>query len=475
MQYTLDGEHGDRSSDGEDGLSSNPLAHPFSNTLYNYGQHTSLPQPWQEASGLAVTYPVYNGGGASSMALQCVGNRASSGLYSHEDVLEREIALLEEEDPTSFLDELVDPPADEEQSNGFRTDNLTGPSMSSDRVFPQHRSTPTTIPGLSQIRATPNQQHQQPPRPQQPTSEIQNHIQSHNHSRIQAPTLTQSQNQNHQQPQSSSYQPSAGSTSHQHQHHHHHGYQPASLSSISGAKDRSLDQLLISFWTHQMDLAERGTAANAAGSSESQEPHEEQDEFKTFGLPLARIKKVMKSDPEVKMISAEVPVLLSKACEIFIAELTCRAWLVAESHKRRTLQKSDVASAIGFSDMFDFLIDIVPREEAISKSELGMKRRTARMKEKKEEEKKRKRQEELEDAFAHSQIPGQAQARSQIPQVSRAASDMGYAQGPPQGQSLRPNQSAPSGTVTPSIQQHRPIMNAQREEDMPPEKRRRED
>jgi hypothetical protein len=50
-----------------------------------------------------------------------------------------------------------------------------------------------------------------------------------------------------------------------------------------------------------MDLAERGTAANAAGSSESQEPHEEQDEFKTFGLPLARIKKVMKSDPEVKV------------------------------------------------------------------------------------------------------------------------------------------------------------------------------
>ena len=46
---------------------------------------------------------------------------------------------------------------------------------------------------------------------------------------------------------------------------------------------------------------------------------------------------------------------------VFISELTCRAWLIAESHKRRTLQKSDVAAAIAFSDMFDFLIDIVPR------------------------------------------------------------------------------------------------------------------
>lgn len=48
---------------------------------------------------------------------------------------------------------------------------------------------------------------------------------------------------------------------------------------------------------------------------------------------------------------------------VFIAELTCRAWLIAESNKRRTLQKSDVAAAIGLSDMFDFLIDILPRDD----------------------------------------------------------------------------------------------------------------
>ncbi|KAF9581878.1 hypothetical protein BGW38_000945 [Lunasporangiospora selenospora] len=36
----------------------------------------------------------------------------------------------------------------------------------------------------------------------------------------------------------------------------------------------------------------------------------------------------------------------------------------AEENKRRTLQRSDVASAASRSDQFDFLIDIVPREEA---------------------------------------------------------------------------------------------------------------
>ncbi|KAF9351260.1 hypothetical protein BGX26_010702 [Mortierella sp. AD094] len=86
-------------------------------------------------------------------------------------------------------------------------------------------------------------------------------------------------------------------------------------------------------------------------------------DFKNHPLPLARIKKVMKSDPEVKMISAEAPILFSKACEIFICEITRRAWLHAEENKRRTLQRSDVASAVSRSDQFDFLIDIVPREE----------------------------------------------------------------------------------------------------------------
>lgn len=76
----------------------------------------------------------------------------------------------------------------------------------------------------------------------------------------------------------------------------------------------------------------------------------------------------MKSDPEVRMISAEAPVLFAKACDIFITELTMRAWIHAEDNKRRTLQRSDIAAALSKSDMFDFLIDIVPREEAVTHS-----------------------------------------------------------------------------------------------------------
>ena len=49
---------------------------------------------------------------------------------------------------------------------------------------------------------------------------------------------------------------------------------------------------------------------------------------------------------------------------VFIAEITARAFIVADSNKRRTLSRADIAKALSKSDQFDFLIDIVPRDEA---------------------------------------------------------------------------------------------------------------
>ena len=53
------------------------------------------------------------------------------------------------------------------------------------------------------------------------------------------------------------------------------------------------------------------------------------------------------------------------ASKVFIAEITGRAFIVADSNKRRTLSRADIAKALTKSDHFDFLIDIVPREEAV--------------------------------------------------------------------------------------------------------------
>lgn len=42
------------------------------------------------------------------------------------------------------------------------------------------------------------------------------------------------------------------------------------------------------------------------------------------------------------MISAEAPVLFAKAAQIFITELTLRAWIHTEDNKRRTLQVTEL-------------------------------------------------------------------------------------------------------------------------------------
>jgi len=88
---------------------------------------------------------------------------------------------------------------------------------------------------------------------------------------------------------------------------------------------------------------------------------EDYDPFRNSKLPLARIKKLMKMDEKLKMISAEAPILFSKICEI-IQEVTLRAWTIVDFHKRRTVQKQDILEALKKSDMYDFLIDLINNE-----------------------------------------------------------------------------------------------------------------
>ena len=114
-------------------------------------------------------------------------------------------------------------------------------------------------------------------------------------------------------------------------------------------------QQLREFWTTQMDEIEQTT------------------DFKNHTLPLARIKKIMKADEDVRMISAEAPVVFAKACEVFILELTLRSWMHTEENKRRTLQKNDIAAAITRTDIYDFLVDIIPRDE-MKEEGLGLQR-----------------------------------------------------------------------------------------------------
>ena len=73
-----------------------------------------------------------------------------------------------------------------------------------------------------------------------------------------------------------------------------------------------LSTKLSDFWKVQGDLIRKLTLSD-------------REEFKNHtDLPLARIKRIMKADDDVRMIRAEAPVLFAKACELFILEMTMR-------------------------------------------------------------------------------------------------------------------------------------------------------
>ena len=77
-------------------------------------------------------------------------------------------------------------------------------------------------------------------------------------------------------------------------------------------------------------------------------------------LPIARIKRIMKSDQDVRMISAETPVIFARACEMFIMDITIRATQYAEyDNERLVLTKKSIADTIKNTDIFDFLMEIL--------------------------------------------------------------------------------------------------------------------
>jgi histone H3/H4 len=110
--------------------------------------------------------------------------------------------------------------------------------------------------------------------------------------------------------------------------------------------------------------------------------------WKCFQLPIGRVKKIMKTEgfalkqierssrqqngipttadildisSNMFMVSTEAQILQTKACEFFIREVAARAWRHTDLHRRKTIQKGDIWASVGESEVFDFLIDIIPR------------------------------------------------------------------------------------------------------------------
>lgn len=103
--------------------------------------------------------------------------------------------------------------------------------------------------------------------------------------------------------------------------------------------------------------------ANASTEAKGPNGPDEVIEAKRI-FPIARIRRIMKCDPDVHLINSDVPILFAKACEMFITDLVQHSWQESNHNK---LGKVEICNAIQKVDKFDFLFDIVPRENTSKK------------------------------------------------------------------------------------------------------------
>ncbi|PNF40410.1 DNA polymerase epsilon subunit 4 [Cryptotermes secundus] len=110
---------------------------------------------------------------------------------------------------------------------------------------------------------------------------------------------------------------------------------------------------------HTDDLAGNNWKDHASGkevgSAQEETEHEEEKSERILRLPLARVKHIMKIDPDVHFASQEAVFLITKSTELFIESLAKEAYTYTTQGKRRTLQKKDVDNAIESADCLAFL------------------------------------------------------------------------------------------------------------------------
>nr|XP_031304447.1 dr1-associated corepressor isoform X2 [Camelus dromedarius] len=76
-------------------------------------------------------------------------------------------------------------------------------------------------------------------------------------------------------------------------------------------------------------------------------------------FPPARIKKIMQTDEEIGKVAAAVPVIISRALELFLESLLKKACQVTQSRNAKTMTTSHLKQCIELEQQFDFLKDLV--------------------------------------------------------------------------------------------------------------------
>ncbi|XP_068630641.1 DNA polymerase epsilon subunit 4-like [Battus philenor] len=134
------------------------------------------------------------------------------------------------------------------------------------------------------------------------------------------------------------------------------------LDMFAGIEDS--DQYLFNNENHSSEGLD-SEVANAQNSEElnsedhivadKKTPNHRTDIVRSTKLPKARIRNIMKMDPDVSIVSADAVFLVTKATELFLETMAKETFTYTAASKRKTIAKKDLDLVINKVDCLCFL------------------------------------------------------------------------------------------------------------------------
>ncbi|XP_063609983.1 DNA polymerase epsilon subunit 4-like [Penaeus indicus] len=105
-------------------------------------------------------------------------------------------------------------------------------------------------------------------------------------------------------------------------------------------------------------VEEANAAPIAHGTSEAASEElagDEEEKGSGVRFPLARIKRIMKADPELGLAGQDAVFLVAKATELFVESLALEAYHYTSQSKKKTVSRRDVDHCIDAIEALAFL------------------------------------------------------------------------------------------------------------------------
>ncbi|KAK9273422.1 hypothetical protein L1049_018232 [Liquidambar formosana] len=94
-------------------------------------------------------------------------------------------------------------------------------------------------------------------------------------------------------------------------------------------------------------------------------------------FPAARIKKIMQADEDVGKIALAVPLLVSKALELFLQDLCDRTYEITLRRGAKTMSSLHLKQCVQTFNVFDFLREIVSKVPDLGGADVGSEDRSS--------------------------------------------------------------------------------------------------